>query len=54
MSGNTIFFVELVFFHGAVLGWAFWELWTLRRDKRRDAAASAERARLADGQRPDV
>ena len=54
MSGNTIFFVELVFFHGAVLGWAFWELWTLRRDKRRDAAASAERARLDDGQRSDV
>lgn len=54
MSGNTIFFVELVFFHGVVLGWAFRELWTLRRDKRRDAAASADRARQDDGQRSDV
>lgn len=54
MSGNTIFFVELVFFHGAVLGWAFWELWTLRRDRLRDAAASADRARQDEGQDPDV
>lgn len=53
MSGNTVFLVELVFFHGVVLAWAFRELWMLRQDRRRDAAASAERARRADRQPSD-
>lgn len=52
MSGNTFFFIELVGFHGVVLGWAVWELTSLRREQRRDkaAAASSDRARHAEGQ----
>jgi hypothetical protein len=42
MKGQTIFFIELVLVHGAVLGWAVWELISLRRQQRRDRAAAAE------------
>jgi hypothetical protein len=53
MSTNTLFFIELFLVHGAVLAWAVWEVWSLRRDKRRAAAAveaSAERAGHAEGE----
>lgn len=52
MSTNTLFFIELALVHGAVLAWAFWELWSLRRDKRRaEVDASAKRARHAEGEK---
>lgn len=53
MSTNVLFYIELGLVHGAVLAFAFWELYKLRRDKRRDeAAASAKRAGHAEGQHP--
>lgn len=42
--------IELGLIFLPVLAWAFWELWSLRRDRKRDEAASAERARHAEGQ----
>jgi len=38
MSGHTLGVIELVLVFGAVVGWAAWELWTLRRlrERRRD------------------
>lgn len=51
MTSDVMFFTEMVLLHGVVLGWAFWELWSLNRDKRRsDAAASAERTGHAEGE----
>lgn len=35
MSGSTIALAEMILVAGAVLGWAFWELWKLKRDKRK-------------------
>lgn len=52
MSGQTIVLIELGLVLGGVLGWAVWELWSLRRSQARDRAASAERARHAEGQHP--
>lgn len=52
MSGQTIFIVELGLVFGGVLGWAVWDLWSLRRSQARDREASAERARHAEGQHP--
>lgn len=46
LSGKTIFFIELVLVHGAVLAWAVWELLSVRRSQR------ADRARHAEGQQP--
>lgn len=43
MNGHKLALVEMVFGFGVVLAWAFWELWSLRRDKRRDAEAAAAR-----------
>lgn len=43
MSGSTAGLIEMVFGFGVVLAWAFWELWSLRRDKRRDAEGAAAR-----------
>jgi hypothetical protein len=48
MTSDAMFFAEMVLLHGAVLGWAFWELYALRRDKRR--RASAERAGHPEGE----
>jgi hypothetical protein len=51
MSGNTLLWIEIVGFHGVVLAWCAWELWSLHRDKKRtEAAASAQRARHAEGE----
>lgn len=35
MSSGAIAFAELALAAGLVLGWAFWELWKLKRDKRK-------------------
>jgi hypothetical protein len=35
MSSGAIAFAELALVAGLVLGWGFWELWTLKRDKRK-------------------
>jgi hypothetical protein len=32
---NNLLLVELLLVLGVALGWGFWELYTLRRDKRR-------------------
>jgi cbb3-type cytochrome oxidase maturation protein len=52
MTGQTLFLIELVLVFGGVIGWAVWELWSLRRSQARDLAASAERARHTEGQHP--
>lgn len=43
MNGHTFALIEMMFGFGVVLAWAFWELWSLRRDQRRDAEAAAAR-----------
>jgi hypothetical protein len=35
MSPNSLIFLELLLVMGAVLGFCFWELWKLKRDKRK-------------------
>ncbi|MEY3083748.1 MAG: hypothetical protein RJA94_3733 [Pseudomonadota bacterium] len=35
MSSGAIAFAELALVAGLVLGWGFWQLWTLKRDKRK-------------------
>ena len=35
MSGSTLALAEMILVAGGVLGWAFWELWKLKRDKRK-------------------
>jgi len=42
VTSNHLFIIELIGFSGIALGVAFWELWSLRRDKKK-----AERARTA-------
>ncbi len=49
MSGWTMGVIELGLVFLPILGWAIWELWSLRREQRRDAAASAERASQRPG-----
>lgn len=44
MSGHAAGLIEVVLVFGVVLAWAFWELWALRRDKRRDAEAASARS----------
>lgn len=36
MSSGTLVLLEMLLVLGLVLGWAVWELLSLRRDKRRD------------------
>lgn len=44
MDGETLFLIELVLLHGAVLLFAFYELWSLRRDrKKREKDADKKR-----------
>jgi hypothetical protein len=35
VSGGAIAFAEMFLVAGVVLGWGFWELWKLKRDKRK-------------------
>jgi hypothetical protein len=44
--------LEIVLGFVAPLGWAFWELWSLRRERRRDLAKARQREQAA-GSRPD-
>jgi len=44
MNGQTMILLELGLI-GGVLGWACWDLWSLRRSQARDRKAAAERAR---------
>ena len=36
MSGSTLVLVELLLVLGGVMGWAVWELWSVRRQLRDD------------------
>lgn len=47
---NALFWIEIIGFHGIVLAWCAWEYWSLRRDKKRAEAVSAQRAGHAEGQ----
>ena len=38
MEPETSKVLELFLIFGVALGWAVWELWTLRRDRRKPAA----------------
>ena len=44
MSSALLITLEMSAVLGVVLLWGGWELWTLRRDKKRDAAREAEEA----------
>ena len=35
MSSGAIAFAEMALVAGLVLGWGVWDLWTLKRDKRK-------------------
>jgi hypothetical protein len=35
VSGDTLIFIEMLLVLGLVLGFGFWELWKLKRDKRK-------------------
>jgi hypothetical protein len=50
VSGQQVFIVEMLLFFGLFLGWALWELISLRRLQKRDRETAAEKARLAHGQ----
>ena len=41
MSSTLIIALEFTAVIGVVLGLGFWELWSLRRDKKKDEAAAA-------------
>lgn len=43
MSSSLIIALEFTLVIGVVLGLGVWELWSLRRDKRKDAAAPPRR-----------
>lgn len=54
MNGQAVILLELGLI-GSVLGWACWDLWSLRRSQARDREAAAACARQADGEdRPDA
>lgn len=41
MSSTTLFIAEIVLTLGVALGFGFWQLWDLRREKVKDAAKAA-------------
>jgi hypothetical protein len=51
MDSGSLIVVELVLVLGLALGWGFWELLSLRRDKRR--ADAEKRAAKDDPLAPD-
>lgn len=51
MDGRTLGLVELSMVFGLVLGLGVWQLWSLRRERRRDAAREAQHAAQRDVQR---
>ena len=36
MSGSTLALVEMLLVLGVVVGFGFWELWKLKRDKKKN------------------
>ncbi|WP_407522640.1 hypothetical protein [Methylobacterium oryzisoli] len=51
MSEALFAFFDIALFFGAVLGLGFWQLWILRRDRRREAAArtAGDASRVGEG-----
>jgi len=45
MSSNALIIAEMVLTLGLCLGFGFYQLWDLRREKAKDAAKAAEAAR---------
>lgn len=43
-SWSPLILIELVLVFGCVMGWGAWELWVLRKEKRKDEALARERA----------
>lgn len=41
MAEHWFFVIEALLFTGAALAWAGWELWSLRRERKRDASRQA-------------
>lgn len=48
MSSSLLITLEMAGVLGAVLLFGFYELWSLRRDKAREAQANAEREKAKD------
>jgi hypothetical protein len=46
MSSSTLIIAEMVLTLGLCLGFGFYQLWDLRREKAKDAAKAAEKAAL--------
>lgn len=42
MSDSVFAFLDIALVFGGVLGLGFWQLWVLRRDRKRDEAARTE------------
>jgi hypothetical protein len=42
MSSSTIIGLEMALVLGLALGWGFWELWSLKRDKQRDSERNVD------------
>jgi hypothetical protein len=48
MSSSTLIIAEMVLTLGLCLGFGFYQLWDLRREKAKDAAKAAEKAAAKD------
>jgi hypothetical protein len=44
MGGEHLILIELILVFGLVLGFGFWQLWSLRRERQRDRKADDDRA----------
>lgn len=53
MNGPDFALIEMVLGFGVVLAWAFWELWSLRRDKRRAADTVSAETRPEGSRHPE-
>lgn len=49
-SWSPLILIELLLVFGCVMGWGAWELWVLRKEKRKDEARAREQA--AGNERP--
>lgn len=47
MASSTLIIAEMLLTLGLCLGFGFWQLWDLRREKAKDAAKAAERRAMA-------
>ncbi len=41
-GGSLLVLLELLLVFGAVFGFGFWQLWSLRRERKRDRAADGK------------